>query len=112
GGGAQPSEAAPSQFPTAGEAARAQLEAVPERTVEGEREEVVPMSHIRKAIAKNMHASLQTTARAWNLVEVNMENVERVRSRAKEVFRARAGFSLTHRPCIARAVCEALLAHP
>src|SRR5205807_6092095 len=89
-----------------------QLEAVPERTIEGEREEVVPMSHIRKAIAKNMAASLQTSARAWNLVEVNMENVARLRERAKEVFRAREGFSLTYMPFVARAVCEALLAFP
>src|SRR5919201_1985085 len=37
----------------------------------GGREEVRPMSHIRKAIAKHMVASLQTTARAWNMVDVN-----------------------------------------
>src|SRR5437879_9834080 len=43
-------ERAPAGFPTAAEPARRQLEAVPERTIEGPREEVVAMSHIRKAI--------------------------------------------------------------
>ena len=57
-------ERAPSGFPAPAEPARPQLEAVPERTAEGPREEVLPMSHIRKAIARNMVASLQTSARA------------------------------------------------
>jgi len=70
------------------------------------------MSHIRKAIAKHMHDSVQASARAWNLVEVNMENVVRLRDRAKDVFKAQEGFSLTYMPFVGRAVCEALLAFP
>jgi pyruvate dehydrogenase E2 component (dihydrolipoyllysine-residue acetyltransferase) len=111
GGGATAAQS-PSRFPTAAEPAPAQLEAVPQRGIEGEREEVVPMSHIRKAIAKHMHESVQTSARAWNLVEVNMENVVRLRDRAKGAFRAREGFSLTFMPFLGRALCEALLAFP
>jgi pyruvate dehydrogenase E2 component (dihydrolipoamide acetyltransferase) len=105
-------EVAAGGFPAAAEPARPQLEAVPERTAEGPREEVVPMSHIRKAIARNMVASLQTSARAWNLVEVNMENVARLRDRAKDEFKRREGFSLTYMPFVSRAVCESLLAFP
>jgi 2-oxoglutarate dehydrogenase E2 component (dihydrolipoamide succinyltransferase) len=112
-GGSAPSEPeTASGFPSAADAARRELAAVPERTVGGEREEVVPMSHIRKAIAKHMHESVQTSARAWNLVEVNMENVARLRERAKGAFRAREGFSLTYMPFVGRAVSEALLAFP
>ena len=70
------------------------------------------MTHIRKAIAKHMVSSLQTSARAWNLVEVNMENIARLRERAKDAFRAQEGFSLTYMPFVGRAVCEALLAFP
>jgi len=70
------------------------------------------MSHIRKAIAKHMVASLQSSARAWNLVEVNMENIARLRERAKGAFKAQEGFSLTYMPFVSRAVCEALLAFP
>ena len=40
------------------------------------------MTHIRKAIASHMVGSLQTTARAWNMVEVNMEHVVRTRPRS------------------------------
>ena len=70
------------------------------------------MSHIRKAIASHMVASLQTTARAWTMVEVNMEHLVRTRQRVKEAFAAREGFSLTYPPFVTRAVTEALLTYP
>jgi pyruvate dehydrogenase E2 component (dihydrolipoamide acetyltransferase) len=75
-------------------------------------EEIVPVSHIRKQIAQHMKASLEVSARAWNAVEVNMENVARLRERTKEGFKAREGFSLTYMPFLTRAVTEALLANP
>ena len=78
----------------------------------GAREEVVPLTRMRQAIARNMVASMQTTARAWNLVEVDMENVVRTRDAAKDAFKQREGLSLTYMPFVARAVCEALLAFP
>src|SRR5204863_2918873 len=78
----------------------------------GAREEVRPISHIRKAIAKHMVASLQASARAWNLVEVNMENVAQLRNRAKDAFKVAEGVSLTFLPFVCRAVCDALLAYP
>ena len=75
-------------------------------------EEIVPVSHIRKQIAQHMKASLEVSARAWNAVEVNMENVARLRERTKEAFKAREGISLTYMPFLTRAVTEALLANP
>jgi pyruvate dehydrogenase E2 component (dihydrolipoamide acetyltransferase) len=83
----------------------------PPATVGGH-EESIPLTRMRQAIASNMVASMQSTARAWNLVEVNMENIARVRDRAKDGFRAREGIGLTFMPFVARAVCEALLAFP
>ncbi len=59
-----------------------------------------------------MKASLEVSARAWNVVEVNMENVARLRERVKEAFRAREGFNLTYMPFVTKAVTEALLAYP
>src|SRR6266545_3228171 len=47
-------------------------------------EEVVPMTVVRKAIAEHMTRSLQVSARAWNMVEVDMEKIARIRSAAKE----------------------------
>ena len=84
----------------------------PAPAVVGGGEEIVPVSHIRKQIAQHMKASLEVSARAWNAVEVNMENVARLRERTKEAFKAREGFSLTYMPFLTRAVTEALLANP
>lgn len=107
-----------------GDGARPQLRAVPSEeqapaalvtpapAAAGQREEVVEVGHIRKRIAENMAAVLQTTARAWNLVEVNMEPIVRLRAQAKDQFKEAEGFSLTYLPFLARAVSEALLAHP
>jgi pyruvate dehydrogenase E2 component (dihydrolipoyllysine-residue acetyltransferase) len=78
----------------------------------GEPERVEQISHIRKRIAQNMVASLQQTARAWNLVEVNFENIVQLRAKAKEQFKAQEGISLTYMPFLARAVCDALRAFP
>jgi pyruvate dehydrogenase E2 component (dihydrolipoamide acetyltransferase) len=78
----------------------------------GEAERVVQISHIRKRIAENMAASLQQSARAWNLVEVNFENIVRLRTKAKDRFKEQEGFSLTYMPFLARAVCDALRAYP
>ncbi len=75
-------------------------------------EEIVPVSHIRKLIGEHMKASLEVSARAWNAVEVNMENVARLRERHKEAFKAREGFALTYMPFVTRAVTEALVAFP
>jgi pyruvate dehydrogenase E2 component (dihydrolipoamide acetyltransferase) len=101
----------PAAAPAAGSAVPA-LQAVPAPTVAGGGEEIVPMTHIRKLIASHMVGSLQTTARAWNMVEINMEHVVRTRQRVKEAFAAREGFSLTYTPFVTRAVTEALLTYP
>jgi 2-oxoglutarate dehydrogenase E2 component (dihydrolipoamide succinyltransferase) len=98
---------APAQAPAAPTQAPA-----PQPGAAGAREEAIPLTRMRQAIAKNMVASLQTTARAWNMVEVNMDNVMRIRAQAKEAFKEREGISLTVTPFVARAVCEALLAFP
>jgi pyruvate dehydrogenase E2 component (dihydrolipoamide acetyltransferase) len=75
-------------------------------------EEIVPVTHIRKLIGEHMKASLEVSARAWNAVEVNMENVARLRDRAKDAFKAREGFGLTYMPFVTKAVTDALLVHP
>jgi pyruvate dehydrogenase E2 component (dihydrolipoamide acetyltransferase) len=84
----------------------------PQIAAAGEREEIVPVSHIRKAIATHMKQSLETSARAWNMVEVDLEHVAKLRERAKEPFKQREGFNLTYMPFVSRAVCEALLTYP
>jgi 2-oxoglutarate dehydrogenase complex dihydrolipoamide succinyltransferase (E2) component len=100
---------APAATPAAGTPA---LQAVPTPAVAGAGEEIVPMTHIRKAIATHMVGAMQMTARAWNMVEVNMEHVVRVRERAKDAFAAAEGFGLTFTPFVVRATTDALLAFP
>jgi 2-oxoglutarate dehydrogenase E2 component (dihydrolipoamide succinyltransferase) len=75
-------------------------------------EEVVPMTHIRRAIAQHMLGSVQSTARAWTMVEVNVESLVRLRTRAKEDFERRYGVKLTYLPFVVRATIDALLAFP
>src|SRR3954447_12568518 len=41
----------------------------------GDGTEIVPMTHIRRAIANHMHNSIQTTARAWTMVEVDVDHL-------------------------------------
>ena len=111
---AQPVQPAPATAPAAQPAQPAPAPAAAQAppAVVGGGEEIVPVSHIRRTIAQHMKASLEISARAWNAVEVNMENVARVRERTKDAFKAREGFGLTYMPFVTRAVTEALLAHP
>jgi len=104
---------APSIFPAApAPAVVPGPELAPAPAVAGGGEEIVPMTVVRKAIAEHMTRSLQVSARAWNMVEVDMERIARLRSSAKEAFKAREGFNLTYMPFLARAVVDALLAYP
>jgi pyruvate dehydrogenase E2 component (dihydrolipoamide acetyltransferase) len=75
-------------------------------------DEVVKLSRMRLITADVMVKSLQTSAHVWTSVEVDFEQVERVRQRHKEQFKKSEGASLTYLPFIARAVCDALRAYP
>jgi 2-oxoglutarate dehydrogenase E2 component (dihydrolipoamide succinyltransferase) len=81
-------------------------------TAAAEGETVEPMSHIRRAIATHMVASVNETARAWTMVEVNVEHLVRLRERAKDAFLAAHGVKLTYLPFVVRATVDALQAFP
>jgi 2-oxoglutarate dehydrogenase E2 component (dihydrolipoamide succinyltransferase) len=78
----------------------------------GQGEEIVRLTHIRKAIGEHMVASLATSARAWTMVEVNVDHLVKLRERVKESFFDRYGVKLTYLPMVTRAVSEALLSFP
>jgi pyruvate dehydrogenase E2 component (dihydrolipoyllysine-residue acetyltransferase) len=99
--------AAPSQAPAT--APQAQPAAAASA---GPGDEVVPISHIRKLIGQHMLASLETSARAWTMVEVNVDHLVKLRERAKESFKAKHGVNLTYLPFAIRATCDALMAFP
>jgi len=78
------------------------------RTVAGARDEVVPLSKIRQATGAHMVASKAISPHVLSVVEVDFANVDAVRNKVKEEFKATEGFSLTYLPFIARAVVDAL----
>jgi 2-oxoisovalerate dehydrogenase E2 component (dihydrolipoyl transacylase) len=80
--------------------------------VAGAGDEVVPVTHIRRAIATHMLGSVQTTARAWTMVEVNVERLVALRARAKDVFAQKYGVNLTYLPFVVRATIDALHEFP
>jgi 2-oxoglutarate dehydrogenase E2 component (dihydrolipoamide succinyltransferase) len=104
--------AAPAAMPAPAQAPPATAVASVQPAVAGPGEEVVPVSHIRKLIGQHMIGSLQTSARAWTMVEVNVDHLVKLRERAKEAFKAKHGVNLTYLPFVIRATCDALLTHP
>jgi 2-oxoglutarate dehydrogenase E2 component (dihydrolipoamide succinyltransferase) len=106
-----PSPAVPPP-PTASAPPVPAVSVAPAPGVAGVGEEVVPMTHIRQAIAKHMYGSVQSTARAWTMVEVNVERLVQLRARAKDAFLAKYGVSLTFLPFVVRATVDALHEFP
>jgi len=85
---------------------------MPAPTVLAAGETTQPLTHIRKAIAKHMLASVNETARAWTAVEVNVEQLVRLRARVKDAFLAAHGVKLTYLPMVVRATIDALQEYP
>jgi len=107
-----PAAAAPAPVPAAPVAPAAAPAAAAQTVPPGAGEEIVPVDHIRKTIGQHMVASVQTSARAWTMVEVNVDHLVKLRDRAKEAFKEKYGVSLTYLPFVIRATCDALLTHP
>ena len=78
----------------------------------GERDVKVPFSNIRRRTAEHMRRSIETSAHALVVIEVDYDNVDKVRVPAKERFRAEEGVSLTYLAFIARAVIDAVRDFP
>ncbi len=76
------------------------------------RDETIPFSNIRRRTAEHMLMSKATSAHVMMSVEVDYENVERVRRAHRQTWKQSEGFSLTYLPFIARAVCDAIANFP
>lgn len=70
------------------------------------------MTGVRKAIAKHMIDSLQTSAQLTTVMEVDVTRIVKLRAQAKAGFQAREGVNLTYLPFFVQAATEALKAHP
>jgi 2-oxoglutarate dehydrogenase E2 component (dihydrolipoamide succinyltransferase) len=69
-------------------------------------------SRIRQLTARKTRESLQASAQLTQTHEVDMTKIVGLRARAKKEFAEREGVNLTYLPFIARAVIDALKAHP
>jgi 2-oxoglutarate dehydrogenase E2 component (dihydrolipoamide succinyltransferase) len=71
-------------------------------------EEVSPLSSIRKVIARNMRASVDTAAQVTSVNEVDMTRVVNLRKELNPRYQRDYGVKLSFMPFIMRAVIEAI----
>ena len=72
----------------------------------------LPLSQMRKAIARKMTQVKQTVPHAYTVVEVDMSSVVRWREANNMAFKAREGASLSYVAVVVKAVTETLRKHP
>lgn len=82
------------------------------RAVLGDREQVIPLTKIRRLTGSHMVMSLETSPHAFTVVEVDYANVDKTRGSVKDSWKSSEGFSLTYLPFISRAVVDALAEFP
>ena len=72
----------------------------------------IPLSQMRKGIARKMTQVKQTVPHAYTVVEVDMTNVVRWREANTMAYKAREGTSLSYVAVVVKAVTETLRRHP
>ena len=77
-----------------------------------DRDEIVPMSRIRKITADNMILSKRTSAHVTTVFQVDYTAIARLRDQHKEAFLQKNGVKLTYLPFIFRAAIQALKTFP
>ena len=82
------------------------------RIAVGARDEIIPLSKIRRLTGSHMIASKSTAPHAFSVVEVDFANVDVARNAVKDSFKATEGFSLTYLPFISRAIVDAIALFP
>lgn len=108
-GGAPAAQAAAPQ--KAAPAATAAPQGVSETRPSG-RVEIVAMDNMRKAIAKNMVISKQTSPHVNSIDEIDMTNLVKQREKIKNEFKKREGINLTYSHFVLYAIVQALKEHP
>ncbi len=73
---------------------------------------VITLNTIRSKTAQRLTENWQTIPHVFQAIDVDFTEIELVRARHKERFKAEIGSSLTYLPFIARAVCISLQAFP
>ena len=73
---------------------------------------LIPLSSARRIIAERMVESKHNAPHAWSMVEVDVTNVWKWRTREKDRFERETGYKLTLLPFFVRAVVESLSVFP
>ncbi len=76
------------------------------------KEELIPLSPLRRLIADHMVRSVREAPHATTAFEVDMARVVKWREANREQFRAQEGVDLTYLPVVLRATVQALQANP
>jgi pyruvate/2-oxoglutarate dehydrogenase complex dihydrolipoamide acyltransferase (E2) component len=74
--------------------------------------DVMTLNTIRQRTGEKLAENWRTIPHVFQAIEVDFTEIEMVRARHKERFKAETGTALTYLPFIARAVCIALQAFP
>jgi 2-oxoisovalerate dehydrogenase E2 component (dihydrolipoyl transacylase) len=72
----------------------------------------IPLTQARRIIAERMVESKQTAPHAWSMVQIDVTNLWKWRTREKDRFERETGHKLTLLPFFIRAVVESLAAFP
>ncbi|MGB8520311.1 MAG: dihydrolipoamide acetyltransferase family protein, partial [Candidatus Tumulicola sp.] len=72
----------------------------------------IPLTQARRIIAERMVESKHAAPHAWSMVQIDVTNVWKWRTREKDRFERDSGYKLTLLPFFIRAVVEALGAFP
>lgn len=72
----------------------------------------IPVTQVRKAIAKNMLRSTHEIPHAWMMMEVDVTELVEYRDSLKEDFKKKEGFNLTYFAFFLKAVSQALKEYP
>ncbi|GEK33969.1 dihydrolipoamide acetyltransferase family protein [Kurthia sibirica] len=104
--GIMSSQLSPSEQPTTRAAAIKEVE--PEENGDI----IIPVSSIRKTIAKRMVDSVTQIPHAWMVVEVDVTELVKLRNANKEQFKKQEGYNLTFFAFFVKAVAQALKEFP
>lgn len=77
-----------------------------------DRVEIVAMDNMRKAIAKNMVLSKQTSPHVNSIDEIDMTGLVKQREKLKNEYKKREGINLTYSHFVLYAIVQALKDHP
>jgi len=72
----------------------------------------IPVTSVRRAIAKNMVRSAQEVPHAWMMMEVDVTKLVSYRDSIKNEFKAKEGFNLTYFAFFIKAIARALKEFP